>query len=455
MAWKFAFVLAFSALLSGVHSVEVIKQNHKEVTLKEGDEVTLTCTADVEALGCTFRSPGGTSYQMIKDSKYDGGRIQQQTLEPEDCSMVITQIQESDNGQWECTVSGKDSQTGDFAVGTENINVVVAVPPAQVYLQVDGSQVNGPIELNLDEKKQLMVDCVATEARPRAEFKWYIGSTELNANVENREEEGTDGKMTYISTLEYNAAPKHSGQMLKCEVNHMGFTMQAIADESNIAQASLDLKFMPEGKSEVETIYGNKEGESNTIRMKFLANPMPTEGQWSIGEVSVPIGASDVEGNFQSSQIQETGDMTGEYQVELTFTMTKELADKKYSLQVTNGLGTTAYDFKLALDDAPPTESAGGPVIIVVLVVVAIIIVGGVVLVARAKGMMCFADKSEPLDEEKEAFDDAEKGKLAGETEKATKTPDKKPITEQTETKPETDAENKEEKKSNGAHTPV
>ena len=41
--------------------------------------------------------------------------------------------------------------------------------------------------------------------------------------------------------------------------------------------------------------------------MKFLANPMPTEGQWSIGEVSVPIGASDVEGNFQSSQIQETG----------------------------------------------------------------------------------------------------------------------------------------------------
>jgi len=273
--------------------------------------------------------------------------------------------------------------------------------------------------------------------------------------VDNREEEGTDGKMTYISTLEYNAAPKHSGQMLKCEVNHMGFTMQAIADESNIAQASLDLKFMPEGKSEVETIYGNKEGESNTIRMKFLANPMPTEGQWSIGEVSVPIGASDVEGNFQSSQIQETGDMTGEYQVELTFTMTKELADKKYSLQVTNGLGTTAYDFKLALDDAPPTESAGGPVIIVVLVVVAIIIVGGVVLVARAKGMMCFADKSEPLDEEKEAFDDAEKGKLAGETEKATKTPDKKPITEQTETKPETDAENKEEKKSNGAHTPV
>ena len=63
------------------------------------------------------------------------------------------------------------------------------------------------------------------------------------------------------------------------------------------------------------------------------------------------------------------------------------------------------------------------------------------------------SEKAEQLDEEKEAFDDAEKGKLAGETEKS-KTPDKKPITAETETKNE-DAENKEEKKSNGAHTPV
>jgi len=432
--------------------VEVIKQNHKEVTVKVGEEVQLTCTADVEALGCTFRTPGGKTYSMFKDAFYDG-RIKQQTLKPEDCSMVITNIQESDNGQWECTVSGKDSLTGDFAVGSENINVVVAVPPAQVYLRVDGSQVNGPIELNLDETKQLFVDCVATEARPRAEFNWYIGNTKLNANVQNREEEGTDGKITYISTLEYNAAPKHSGQMLKCEVDHMGFTMQAIEDQSNIAQASLNLKFMPEGKGAAETLYGNKEGESNTVRMKFLANPMPTEGQWNIGEVTVPIGASDLEGNFQSSQITETGDLTGEYQVELTFTMTKELADKTYSLQVTNGLGTTQYEFKLALSEAPPAESASGPVIIIVLVVVALVIAGGVVLVARAKGMMCFGEKAEQLDEEKEAFDDAEKGKLAGETEKS-KTPDKKPITAETETKNE-DAENKEEKKSNGAHTPV
>ena len=62
-----------------------------------------------------------------------------------------------------------------------------------------------------------------------------------------------------------------------------------------------------------------------------------------------------------------------------------------------------------------------------------------------------FLAKSEPLEEEKEAFDDPEKGKLAEDT----KTPEKKPA-EVTETKKtETEAENKEERKSNGAHTPV
>ena len=48
-------------------------------------------------------------------------------------------------------------------------------------------------------------------------------------------------------------------------------------------------------------------------------------------------------------------DLTGEYQVELVFTMTKEMAGKTYSLEVTNGLGTTKYEFKLALSEAPPS----------------------------------------------------------------------------------------------------
>ena len=64
-----------------------------------------------------------------------------------------------------------------------------------------------------------------------------------------------------------------------------------------------------------------------------------------------------------------------------------------------------------------------------------------------------FLAKSEPLEEEKEAFDDPEKGKLAEDT----KTPEKKSaeVTETKKTENETGGENKDERKSNGAHTPV
>merc|ERR1712228_1032237 len=108
------------------------------------------------------------------------------------------------------------------------------------------------------------------------------------------------------------------------------------------------------------------------------------------------------------------------------------------------------YSFNLALDDKPPADKNSGAVIGIVILVVIIILVGGIIVIARAKGALCFGAKSgEPLEEEKEAFDDAEKGKLApsagDEVKVVPKTPEKKPEAE----------ENTEEKKSNGAHTPV
>lgn len=218
-----------------------VKQNHKEVTVKEGDEVQLTCSSDVEALGCTFTTPSGVPYLMLKGASYENGRIVQTDLDPKDCAMKITDIQEIDNGEWKCTITGK-GQSGSFEIGNGLVQVVVAIPPSDVHLEVDGQQVTGPIQLNLDQEKQVLVDCVAGGSRPGPEFQWYIGNTLLNANINMREEEDDSGRMTYVSTLEYNAAPKHSGQMLKCEVTHIGYTIMALEDKQNWSEAELNLQ---------------------------------------------------------------------------------------------------------------------------------------------------------------------------------------------------------------------
>ena len=44
-----------------------------------------------------------------------------------------------------------------------------------------------------------------------------------------------------------------------------------------------------------------KEGEENTVRIKFRANPEPSEGAWKIGEISVPVAAASIDNAFASS----------------------------------------------------------------------------------------------------------------------------------------------------------
>ena len=50
-----------------------------------------------------------------------------------------------------------------------------------------------------------------------------------------------------------------------------------------------------------------KEGEANNVRIKFTANPKPSAGVWTLGEKTVPVGASDNENTAKSSPITESG----------------------------------------------------------------------------------------------------------------------------------------------------
>ena len=63
----------------------------------------------------------------------------------------------------------------------------------------------------------------------------------------------------------------------------------------------------PELKGKTETFYGMKEGEANNVRIKFTANPKPSAGVWTLGEKTVPVGASDNENTATSSPITESG----------------------------------------------------------------------------------------------------------------------------------------------------
>ena len=79
---------------------------------------------------------------MLRGAAYEEGRIQQLELNPNDCSLKITNIIQADNGDWNCNVTSK-LPSGDYDVGTNKIQVIVAIPPVEVYMKIDETLIVG------------------------------------------------------------------------------------------------------------------------------------------------------------------------------------------------------------------------------------------------------------------------------------------------------------------------
>jgi hypothetical protein len=49
--------------------VKIVEQNHHEVTVKVGDEVSLVCTAETQVKACNFRDPKGNTYPIFEGAR--------------------------------------------------------------------------------------------------------------------------------------------------------------------------------------------------------------------------------------------------------------------------------------------------------------------------------------------------------------------------------------------------
>ena len=82
--------------------------------------------------------------------------------------------------------------------------------------------------------------------------------------------------------------PKDIGQMLKCEAVHKGYEKQQLEAWNNIAKAQLNLQFKP--WVEICVFNEAKIGQLGIVTCMFRSNPKPTEGQWNMENIIIPIG---------------------------------------------------------------------------------------------------------------------------------------------------------------------
>jgi len=469
MDHKLIIVFFASVILSGVLSQVTLKSSHESITVNNDEPYELVCEANSNDIkGCLFTNPAGKFFQLWPGASYEDGRVAQKGDGQSTCAVAISKAQDSDNGKWTCQVSVMDA-TNNAVTSSADVDVTVAVPPTTVQIKI--ADVNAPSEYNVKmaAQKDVAVECIAEEARPPPTFSWYLGEDLLNGEITASDVEASSGKKNYIETLKYYPSEKHDGKTLRCQVEHQAYTDVQKEGKENEAEVVLKVQYPPQKPNKVEHRYDLNVGQEEKIRMEFSANPKPSVGVWTINGTTVPVSGADTNNMYVSGAFEEKDGLPGQWAVELTINKLSESdVSGQHKLEITNEEGSTEYLFELHKGTKPPPGNSKNPIeefkgsaadsnsltvgIIVIIVIIVVILV--IVIVARAKGMLCFAAAKggDGLDEEKEAFENVEKGESNAIVQ------DSKPLdtkgTPEKKLDQEKEAE-KEEKKSNGAHTPV
>jgi len=438
--------------VSGLQSVEV----------REGEEARLTCsTSSADIVFCQFEDPSGNSFIMKENLPYEDGRLTYHGENPtKDCGIRIANVRESDNGKWTCTLTVMVNGQGQGV--KDEASVIVSRPPADIHLEVEG-QVKTSEIIKFSESKSRKVSCVTTGARPAVKFSWMLGEDPYQGKVMDLPEEvNQDGSMRQVQQLDYEAEPSHNGKKLVCIVDHSGFSREDISQQKNSAGLLLDVQFQPVAADHPQTFYNLKTGESKEVLMSFRAHPRPTEVLWQLGDnLEVPEGGESDDKNFRAEVLQD-GPNDGMFTAKLVINdVTEKIAGSAMNLVVANELGRTFYPFRLSLGEKPAAGAGTGPVIAIVVVAIIIIVVIVVTVIARSQGMLCFAESNLGEEAKKSAaqFEALEKGDDLPEKEPIKETNDikKESVVNANEPKAETvnEKDEKEEKNSNGNHTPV
>ena len=321
---------------------------------------------------------------MLRDSAYQGGRIQQEELNSNDCAVKITDIQEFENGTWECSVTVKDSND-NFDIGVGHIEVIVALPPDNAYMTFENEKILENITVNLDEQKEIVTSCVAVGGSVKPEFKWYIGDEVFSeSKLESKEKNGT---IIYNSVRKFNLSMEQNEEVLKCEIVHKGYNIQQLKAGINLIETQLNLNF--------KASFSEPEVEGNTVKISFKCNPEPTGGQWIIEDgLIIPFGEKN--GTFQASEIFKV-DGKNQYEAKLNHTLNEK---KTANIEVVNDLGITLhYSFEIG---------AYNKLIVVILhliplILILVVIIAVIYLLYRKK-FLCFKERKEKgssWDEEK------------------------------------------------------
>lgn len=373
--------------------------NSDEIHAKPNEKVELDCGINGTYRYCIWEH-GGDVFQTedIHDGVYEGWS-QPETLEENQCGIVLDSASTENHGEWTCKIFIK----GGSLMGSKNITIPVKPTQAKIT----------PAELIANADEETKIECSVMAARPAVELKWLLNDEDITEQSVAEDSPVTgDGTFMTVSTLKRNFTAAENEKELKCVVDHQTL------EESEITLLPVKVVYAPVEKVP-QTFYELSEGDDYEIRVKFSANPKPSKILWQFGE-SFDDLVEDVEIPFAGPKMMTKLEpwVNEKFVAVLKISsLTEEDFQRKYNLFVENEVGSTNYQVMLSKDyipspttEATKTDDGEDNNTIIIAAVVSILVV--VVLVALIATLVKMGPKwfSCRKGQEEETKSDAEKG---------------------------------------------
>merc|ERR1712060_546904 len=221
---KKMLVIFVVTILVSTNALELVPPTNTWVRNDESN-VTLVCTASDKIRSCSWSTPYGKTYPLETGLMAEGGRLLHFTKDKDrECGVLITNIEEKDNGRWKCNVGVVENSEVSTASGMANITIATA--PDNILLENPFHQ----LSTNFTFGSVHDVKCVVKNAKPAPEYSWMIGDEEVVGEVRDQEVfVDTSGLSVFTQTLKYKPSLKHANKTLRCVVSHPGLAKEVSA----------------------------------------------------------------------------------------------------------------------------------------------------------------------------------------------------------------------------------
>ncbi|XP_034469892.1 cell adhesion molecule 3 isoform X1 [Hippoglossus hippoglossus] len=323
-------------------------------TVSVGGTVTLTCrVAESDNSSLQWSNTAQQTLYFGEKRALRDNRIQLHRSTSTELSIMIGEVQMSDEGEYTCSI---------FTMPVRTARAMVTV------LGVPGNPQISGFENAVPEGGKVTLTCTSTGSKPPASLIWYRGDQEVEGRPNDAEQVPDDLTYNVSSELTLDVSRDDDKALITCAVDH-----PSLAPGDKRSEQALRVLYAPNAEIQPESDLP-REGEKFYLKCVGNSNPEPASFIWEKKDGELP------------SLAKADGAL-------LQFEMLNKSDNGVYLCQADNGIGNSQGEYTLLVQDptAMLTSSGvdhaviGGVVAVIVFILLCLLIVLGRYLI-RHKG---------------------------------------------------------------------